>query len=112
VQRQFQFNDRLYETVSGPYQVSQRLTVKAMDLRFGLDGKLSRFDFGGFDAFQAKTLLNAADDGSGGTPTWVWLAVGGVALVVVVVAVAASQESGCHSGSSDGPEIPYYGCYP
>jgi hypothetical protein len=108
VQRQFQFDDPLYETLSGSYRNSTNLTVDVMNLRFGMDGKLSGFDVGGFNAFQAKRLLNAADDGSGGTPTWVWVALGGVALVVVVVAVAASQEPKCTSGR-DGPEIPCSG---
>ena len=103
VKRQFQFNDPLHETLSGSYRKSSNLTVDVMDLRFGMDGKLSGFDVDGFNAFQAKTLLNAADDGSGGTPTWVWLALGGVALVVVVVAVAASQDPKCTSG---GVEVP------
>ena len=62
VQRQFQFNDPLYETMPGSYRNSTRPTVYMMDLRFGMDGKLSGFDVGGFNAFQAKTFLNAAED--------------------------------------------------
>jgi hypothetical protein len=105
VQRQFQFNDPLYETMSGSYRNSQRLTVNAMDLRFAMNGKLSGFDIGGFNAFQAKALLNAADDGDRGgfcsRNLVVCIAGGTVVVLVVVVAVAAaSYDSGGGSGGS------------
>nr|TFG55509.1 MAG: hypothetical protein E4H34_00335 [Hyphomicrobiales bacterium] len=92
VQRQFQFNDPLYESMSGSYQISQRLTVNAMDLRFSMDGKLSGFDVGGFNAFQANTRLSAADNGDGGIPTWAWVTLGVVAVVGVALVVAKNNE--------------------
>jgi len=92
VQRQFQFNDPLYETLSGSYRNSTNLTVDMMDLRFGMNGKLSGFDVGGFNAFQAKTLLNAADEGDGGTPNWVWWAIGGAVVVGVLAILAAAAK--------------------
>ena len=104
VKRQFQFNDRVYETLSGSYRNSTNLTVDVMDLRFGMNGKLSGFELGGFNAFQAKTLLNAADNGDGGTPTWVWLALGGAVAVGIVAVWVSSWETKCTSGR-DGPEI-------
>ena len=97
VQRQFQFNDPLYETMSGSYRNSQRLTVNAMDLRFAMNGKLSGFDIGGFNAFRAKALLNAADDGVGGPPTWLWFALGGAAVVGVLVIVAVNKRDDCRN---------------
>ena len=92
VKREFQFNDPLYETMSGSYRNSQRLTVKAMDLRFGMNGKFSGFDVGGFNAFQAKTLLNAAADEDEGVPNWVWLAIGVPVVIagIVLMTVAVS----------------------
>jgi hypothetical protein len=93
VQRQFHFSDRIYETSLGPHRNSQYLDVGVLDMRFGMNGKLAGFDVGGFDTLGFKTRLNAADDGGGGVPTWVWL-VGGVAvgLGVVVLAVKISSE--------------------
>ena len=87
VKRQFQFNDPLYETMSGSYRTSTNLTVDMMDLRFGMNGKLNGFDVGGFNAFQAKTLLNAADNGDGGNSTTRWLAYGAVVVVLVGIGV-------------------------
>ena len=93
VKRQFQFNDPLYETMSGSYRNSSRLTVDMMDLRFGMNGKLSGFELGGFNAFQAKTLLNAAADEDTDTNEQCPLCVAGLfigvfTLIVVVGAVA------------------------
>ena len=96
VQRQFQFNDPLYETLSGSYRNSSSITVDVMDLRFGMNGKLSGFDVGGFNAFQAKKLLNAADNGDGGIPNYVWV-IGGIVLIPALVAVASCDKDkiGC-----------------
>ena len=83
--------------MSGSYRNSQRLTVKAMDFRFGMNGKLSGFEVGGFNALQAKAHLNAAADGDGGTTRWIW--VGGViALITVLIVVGDScdnEKIGC-----------------
>ncbi len=99
VKREFQFNDPLYETMSGSYRNSQRLTVKAMDLRFGMNGKLSGFDVGGFNAFQAKTLLNAAADEDEGVPNWVWWAIGVPVVIagIVLMTVAVSCDDDPYS---------------
>ena len=93
VQRQFQFNDPLHEIMSGSYRNSQRLTVRAMDLRFGMNGKLSGFDVGGFNALRLKTALNAAADEDTDTNEQCPLCVAGLfigvfTLIVVVGAVA------------------------
>ena len=82
VQRQFQFNDPLYETFSGSYRNSSSITVDVMDLRFGMNGKLSGFDVGGLNALQAKTLLNAADNEDEEALHWAWWAIGVPVLVV------------------------------
>jgi hypothetical protein len=91
VQRQFQFNDPLYETMSASFRNSTSLTADMMDLRFSMDGKIHSFDVGGFNALRFKTRLNAAADGDegGGVPNWVWW-VGGT-VVVAAVAYAANE---------------------
>ena len=105
VKRQFQFNDPMYETMSGSYRNSQHLTVNAVDLRFGMNGQLSGFDVGGFNALQAKTRLSAADNGDGGTPTWVWLALGGAVVVGGIILAAGAfktERRECAPGSGGG----------
>ncbi len=92
VKRQFQFNDPLYEALARSYQISTNLTVDVMDLRFGMSGKLSGFDVGGFNALQAKTRLNAAADGDGGTTRWIWV-VGGIALIAALIAADYSCDN-------------------
>ena len=92
VQRQFQFNDPLYETLSGSYRNSTNLTVDVMDLRLGMNGKLSGFDVGGLNALQAKTLLNAADNEDEEALHWAWWAIGVPVVLVGGILIAAALE--------------------
>ena len=57
-----------------------------------MNGKLSGFDVGGFNALQDKKRLNAAADGDGGTTRWIWV-VGGIALIAVLIAVVFSCDN-------------------
>ena len=89
VQRQFRFHDPIYDPLPGSFANSAKFTVDAMDLRMGLDGRVNAFRLGGLDSLHLQQRLSAVDDG--GTPRWVWVAVGGVVVLVVLAAVVGAE---------------------
>jgi hypothetical protein len=117
VQRHVQFDNPLYETISGSYQNSRSVTMNLMNLRFGTNGKFSNVEVGGFNALQFKPRLNAVTDENdkGGVPNWVWL-VGGIAVAAGVVysQSASKKESKCtnqyDAGLSTALGFPYFTC--
>lgn len=64
VQSGFQFAHPAYQREKGAYSMST--TFDLMDLRFGMNGKLSGLDLVGLSALGAKARVITVTDGSGG----------------------------------------------
>jgi hypothetical protein len=63
VKSELQFAHQGYERERGPYVTGA--IIDLMDVRFGMNGRLTGFEVGGLDAFGSKSVFDTVTDGNG-----------------------------------------------